>query len=632
MKYFIFIQIFFWVSIHTNLHGQRADNPINLLKSYNEALENGAFSNELYFKKTDTLFVNTFFRTSGSFPQDQLIQLLEQYKKLAWSDKKFEQYKALYYGHLATNANIQGRVGEAIFYAGKYDEQTEKLGNNSFLKNIILFKHYQSNKNYIKAIEFFEQNEQELYSFSIERKLTPEDQINQITIFGVVIEAYLYYEKTSRARELITKLRKFNELVQKSDQLGIYSKTMAYVQTLVPEIQLSLALNLHQKANKDITDGLKHLNANKKELAGSYNDFMNVLSNLKVDYLTRVKKYKEASTLLSTLRPDKYLFGNDSLFLSLKEANLQANMGSYREAYLQLETALNNQNKRTITLTNELDGLLYSHAEAEYNRNELEYVQSEKKIQLLWMLGIGLSLTVLLVASALFRIREKRKTRAALDHLNQLTDVMVEEARKEAAKEEKRKLGQDLHDDLSGSLASLLHVIKRAESQTQDKNTAGELERIFERTGLVYERIRTKSHLLYDLSENNENDFLGQNIRKIVDTALPDKDFTKEVEIDPSVSILLSSAARIEVLRIVQEAINNILKHARKASDIFVFLYKEADTVTLQISDNGKSAALPPNRKGIGLHSIADRVQKLGGQLKIDTQSGMNLTILFPLA
>lgn len=616
--------------LYVSCDGQKYDYQ-SKLKKYNDSLTQGTFTQDVYLTKTDYLLFYLWYELSENIPHELLVEMLTKYKEIAWSNKKFDLHKAIYYGHFATNANLQGRAGEAVFFAGKYDEQMKNSGEESFLKNVMVINHYQASRNYTKIIEFYEANEEHIFNLAVSGKLSGNDLVNQINTVGASVDAYIHTKQFSKAKEQINKLNKLNDIVQKDPKAGLYSKTLSYVQGISPEVKLSLALNLKQEALLKINDGIKHLNENKESLGSTYADFMNVFNDLKVEYYTQYNDFKSAQRLLHEVKPTKYLLGKDSLFLSRKAATLQANMGKYKEAFYELQSNLTRQEEKAVILTNQMDELLFAHAEAEFNRNELDFAQKDKRAQLYWMFGIGFLLTSLLIRSLILRIKEKRKTEAIILQLNQLTDVMVEEAKKEAAKEEKRKLGQDLHDDLSGSLASLLHVIKGAESETKEPGSVEKFEHIFERTNQIYERIRTKSHVMYDLSESSANDSLGKNIKKIVDTALPDKDFSKEIEIDPSVASLLPSSTRIEVLRIVQEAINNILKHAKKASNVFVFLYKEMDTVTLQISDDGKQVSLPTAKKGIGLSSIADRVKALGGQLKIETGSGMNLTILFPL-
>jgi signal transduction histidine kinase len=90
----------------------------------------------------------------------------------------------------------------------------------------------------------------------------------------------------------------------------------------------------------------------------------------------------------------------------------------------------------------------------------------------------------------------------------------------------------------------------------------------------------------------------------------------------------MTGEAATHLFRIVQEALNNILKHAR-AKQCRVWLERDLHCVRLTISDDGagfdtKAAALPA---GLGLASIAERSRMLGATLEIKSQVGTGSVI-----
>ena len=95
----------------------------------------------------------------------------------------------------------------------------------------------------------------------------------------------------------------------------------------------------------------------------------------------------------------------------------------------------------------------------------------------------------------------------------------------------------------------------------------------------------------------------------------------------------------IHVYRIVQEGINNILKHSG-ATEASVVVRIEGNVIRITISDNGKgmvhSSDLPMrvSRRGFGLVGIGERAKVLGGILAIDSTPGQGtrLTITVPVA
>lgn len=93
----------------------------------------------------------------------------------------------------------------------------------------------------------------------------------------------------------------------------------------------------------------------------------------------------------------------------------------------------------------------------------------------------------------------------------------------------------------------------------------------------------------------------------------------------------LGGAKRIVLYRIVQEALNNVFRHAQ-ASQVEVLIEKLPKGVHLQIQDDGKSfdakAVLSAAKsKRLGLIGMRERVEMIGGKFKIDSAPGQGTTI-----
>ncbi len=108
-------------------------------------------------------------------------------------------------------------------------------------------------------------------------------------------------------------------------------------------------------------------------------------------------------------------------------------------------------------------------------------------------------------------------------------------------------------------------------------------------------------------------------------------------EIDP-VDRLLSSEGEINLFRIVQEGLNNIVKHS-DAATARVTIRPAGGTLQLVIEDDGRGfdyAALladPKRPRGFGLSGLAERVRILNGRLRCDPSAGQGtrLTVEVPL-
>ena len=88
----------------------------------------------------------------------------------------------------------------------------------------------------------------------------------------------------------------------------------------------------------------------------------------------------------------------------------------------------------------------------------------------------------------------------------------------------------------------------------------------------------------------------------------------------------LDPALEMMLYRVLQELVNNILKHA-KASVVSIQLIRHEDSIVLQVEDNGVGFAQDPGSSdGLGMTNIRSRVELLQGSFFIDSQPGHGTT------
>lgn len=95
----------------------------------------------------------------------------------------------------------------------------------------------------------------------------------------------------------------------------------------------------------------------------------------------------------------------------------------------------------------------------------------------------------------------------------------------------------------------------------------------------------------------------------------------------------LGSQKEILLFRIVQEALHNIIKHA-KATRVVVALQYAPEQLGLRITDDGQGfdpGVLLAAQTGIGLKTMQSRAALMGGTLKVDTAPGRGCTMLLAL-
>ena len=92
-------------------------------------------------------------------------------------------------------------------------------------------------------------------------------------------------------------------------------------------------------------------------------------------------------------------------------------------------------------------------------------------------------------------------------------------------------------------------------------------------------------------------------------------------------SELIPRTIDLEIYRIITEALNNSLKHSY-AKQILVEIKANQENITIHIDDNGKGFTLEENRGGgIGLSSMKERTNRMGGQLEVVSEHGTGTSI-----
>lgn len=275
----------------------------------------------------------------------------------------------------------------------------------------------------------------------------------------------------------------------------------------------------------------------------------------------------------------------------------------------------------------------------EYNAvQDQNKLLSEKNAQrALWLLIISISAAMIVLAIYLIMLRRDRRAKARIEALNDVANMQImtmEEAKHQAVKEEQQRLGQDLHDGLSSSIAAIKYQLETLTMDTSDVELKKKLNILQNEVENAYKAARNKSHEWFSAAEEQEEQSFEKQIVLLTDHSLPGSRYNKNIHIDNSTLSGVDMDTRIALLRIIQEAITNIIKHA-KAKNVGVLIYEEDDNLLLTINDDGvgldeKKADV--GRSTIGLKSIRRRVQYLNGEIKINSDTrGTEIIVSIPL-
>jgi signal transduction histidine kinase/ligand-binding sensor domain-containing protein len=213
---------------------------------------------------------------------------------------------------------------------------------------------------------------------------------------------------------------------------------------------------------------------------------------------------------------------------------------------------------------------------------------------------------------------------AQLKRVNTLQQVFSRELIN-SQEQERKRIAAELHDSLGQTLAIIKNRAVLSLSGPDDHTRALEqLDEIAEAASHAIEEVR---EIVYNLRPYHlERLGLTKSIEAMIRRASTGDGVRFAAEIEPLDS-LFSAEAEINVYRILQEAISNIVKHAQ-ATEAKVSVKRSSTGADVVIQDNGRGflpcSADPTEtrRGGFGLIGIAERARLLGGDLTVDSAPG----------
>ena len=206
------------------------------------------------------------------------------------------------------------------------------------------------------------------------------------------------------------------------------------------------------------------------------------------------------------------------------------------------------------------------------------------------------------------------------------TARLREQAKQAAVLDERNRLARDLHDSVTQTIFSanlIAETLPRIWESHPEEGQCGlhELHRLIQ--GALAE-MRT---LLLELRPAAiVEKKLGELLKQLTQTAASQTRAAIAVTVEGDRT--LPAEVQIAFYRIAQEALNNIIKHAR-ASYIVVQLYANTDSVVLRVSDNGCGfdvSAIPPDHLGVGI--MRERAVSIGATFALTSQAGHGAEVL----
>ncbi|WP_309607499.1 ATP-binding protein [Flavobacterium sp.] len=380
-------------------------------------------------------------------------------------------------------------------------------------------------------------------------------------------------------------------------------------------------LNQHNKAVERFDKGIKICEFYKDSLS------LNRLKFAKYESLLELKKYKEAIIIIESLVKNALLDDKKYHYKALSKANNA--LGNWQKAY--------SYSEKYIVLNDSLNKTKFKEEivalEAKFNKIENEKkigelsIQKEKAELLAknnrlntWIFGL-ISAFLVVLAGFLWKFNQNQKKLSfqkeinfnqEINSLNDQQKLAVSNALLEGEEIERKRLARDLHDGLGSMLSGLkLHLSKLTKDNATDlKNANNQLDNSIKELRQIAQNMMPESLLK-----------LGLNAA-LQDLCLRFSSSTVLIEFHSlGIQDSISESQQIAIYRIVQELINNAIKHSN-ASNILVSCTQNGSRFFITVEDNGKGFDVKKQTSvvSMGLKNIKNRVEFLNGKLEIDSE------------
>ncbi len=216
-------------------------------------------------------------------------------------------------------------------------------------------------------------------------------------------------------------------------------------------------------------------------------------------------------------------------------------------------------------------------------------------------------------------ITEKREMERQLLKQQLGRQQIIAQAVVDAQEKERADIGKELHDNVNQILSTARLFLDLA--RTDENERFNLIKRSTQNISDAINEIRNISRSLVPGSIGD----LGiiESINDLMETVKATRKLHVEFYHEGEADKLLDDKQKLMLFRIIQEQVNNVLKHA-EARNLVIELVVYDEGIDLTISDNGIGFELDKvkNKKGVGLYNISSRAELFNGKVNIVTSPG----------
>lgn len=196
----------------------------------------------------------------------------------------------------------------------------------------------------------------------------------------------------------------------------------------------------------------------------------------------------------------------------------------------------------------------------------------------------------------------------------------------EAQERERKRIASELHDGLGQSLVVIKNrALMSLNTPDNHERLLAQMENISEAASATIAEVRGIARALHPY----QIEYLGLTtaLQTMLDAIADASDLTVDADLDELAGVL-TPEAEVNLYRIVQEALNNVIKHAA-ATQVSVSLKKNGDILALLIKDNGCGfvPTAPRPTPGLGLVGLSERAKMLAAHYEMRSAVGQGTAI-----
>jgi len=594
---FFFLFLFF-VSGGSARAAAPKDSAINLVQTLTTLYQKKGLNEEKYLDTINKTI--QLFQSEGlPFSNEELLQLLTLYRQLAWEKQDKGELRKAYYTILMSQARMEGRNGEMLYYAEQLSDLEEKMHQTPSVTSLsYIAGYYYANMAYPKITALFTKHRTFIEKIP---QMVGEQQFEKKEVMrcAELISTFLMGTYNAKDQAMVTSLNSIMERLRAAIQKNYSGDKEVLIRT-----RYTVLMAEHQKARltgtaADIWKNIVQFDSllyavDMPEYLRSYAGF--TIADKKALYFLDNNKNDSAEhyiKVLYALYGEKIHIPMNAYMVKKYEARLLYNRGFYKESEDTLIKSLEILEAATADNTTQIDEITYALTKVEEQQFLLaDAARKQRKSDQRFMLLVSGSILLLSVSILVFLLIRRRQMARFLNF--------------------KLNLARNIHDETNPALLYAKMLAKEQRMQ-QSLTEKGALEQHIDHT---MELIRSLSQ---DLKSDHQlllSDLIRE-VREMIEKISVLSDFKYRLEVSADGKRFLSHYQYTNLKAMLQECLSNSIKHA-EFKEVFLGFETKVNMLYIVYKDDGAGWPVDQPVQGIGLQNMQDRTSKMNGDIKIE--------------